>query len=179
MGFEIRMSSVIVALFGALIVSGCAAQRTGQDFTAMSRSVGSPKAGHARIVVLREKGMSDIIDLGWEVKLSGEVLRGLKTGTYVYADRPAGHHQLTSTQIGFPGETKFDITASAGRTYFFLAQPSERAKQLQAAAILGGLSGAVVGTIVTSGAKNPGPLEFSPLQESAARAAISDLRLAE
>ncbi len=145
----------------------------------MSRSVGAPKAGHARIVVFREKGYAGIVDQGWEVKLDGEVLRGLKTGTYIYTDRSAGAHQLTSTEPLFPGETKLDITVSAGRTYFFLAKPSERSQQLYAMSLAGGLTGALVGTVMTSGAKNPGPLDFFPLEDSAARAAIAELRLAE
>lgn len=171
--------SPVVPLAIALLLSGCVTERGGLDFAAMSRSVGTPKAGHARIVVFREKGYAGIVDQGWEVKLDGELLRGLKTGTYVYADRAAGHHRLTSSEPLFPGETQLAITVAAGRTYFFLAKPSERAQKLHAMTAMGGLTGLVVGAAVTSGASNPGPLDFFPLEESAARAAISDLRLAE
>ena len=44
---------------------------------------------------------------------------------------------------------------------------------------VGGLAGLAVGTAVTSGDSNPGPIDFVPLEEGAARRAIAELRLAE
>ena len=161
------------------MLSGCVTERSGADFVSMSQKVGPPKAGQARIVVFREKGYGGIGDQGWDVKLDGEPMSDLKTGTFAYADRPAGRHQLTSTMAMFPGETQHDVGAAPGRTYFFLARLSERAKTLNAMSAAGGLTGLVVASAVTSGDSNPGPLEFFPLEEGAARAAISDLRLAE
>ena len=53
-------------------------------------------------------------------------MNGLKTGTYVYADRPSGPHQLTATEAAFPGVTRRDITAQSGQTYFFVARMPPR-----------------------------------------------------
>jgi hypothetical protein len=39
--------------------------------------------------------------------------------------------------------------------------------------------GLAVGTALTSGNGNPGPIDFVPLEEGAARQAIAELRLAE
>jgi len=170
---------VVALSIVAVMLSGCVTERSGADFVSMSQKVGPPKAGQARIVVFREKGYGGIGDQGWDVKLDGEPMSDLKTGTFAYADRPAGRHQLTSTMAMFPGETQHDVGAAPGRTYFFLARLSERAKTLNAMSAAGGLTGLVVASAVTSGDSNPGPLEFFPLEEGAARAAISDLRLAE
>jgi hypothetical protein len=74
----------------------------------------------------------------------------LKTGTFLYRDRPAGRHQLSVEETGFPGVTRKDISVASGRTYFFLVRPSERSKQLQAAQVAGGLAGLAVTAIVTS-----------------------------
>jgi hypothetical protein len=68
--------------------------------------VGPPRAGQARVVVLREKSYGGIVDAAWEVQLDGAPMSGLKTGTYVFADRPAGQHQLTATEAAFPGVTR-------------------------------------------------------------------------
>jgi hypothetical protein len=163
----------------AVMMSGCVTERSGADFVSMSQKVGPPKAGQARIVVFREKGYGGIGDQGWDVKLDGEPISDLKTGTYAYADRPAGRHQLSSTMAMFPGVTQLDVGVASGRTYFFLARPSDRAKALNTMSAAGGLAGLVVASAVTSGDSNPGPLDFFPLEEGAARAAISDLRLAE
>jgi len=163
----------------AFLVSGCVTERSGLDFSAMSQKVGPPKAGQARIVVFREKAYGGLFDQGWDVKLDGEQLSDLKTGTYVYADRPAGRHQLTSTMAMFPGVTQRDITVAAGRTYFFLAKLSERAHKLTAMSAAGGLTGLVVASAMTAGDANPGPLDFFPIEETAARAALTDLRLTE
>ena len=106
-------------------------------------------------------------------------MSGLKTGTYVYADRPAGRHKLTSIMALFPGETQYEITVAAGHAYFFLVRPSTRAKTLNAMSAAGGLSGLVVGAIVTSGDSNQGPLDFFPMDDSAARQMMADIPLAE
>jgi hypothetical protein len=163
----------------ACALSGCAdTVREGLDYGALSQKVGPPKTGQARIVVFREKGYAGIADPGWDVKLDGTPLSDLKTGTYIYLDRPAGHHDLSSTAALFPGETHKDITAAAGRTYFFLAKPSDRAQKLNTMAAAGGLTGLVIGSALTSGDKNPGPLEFFPIEEGAATTMMADLRLA-
>ena len=170
---------VVVLSIVAVMISGCATERNGADFASMSRKVGPPKAGQGRVVVFREKGFAGIVDEGWDVKLDGEPMSDLKTGTYAYADRPAGRHQLSSTAALFPGVTQHDVAVAPGRTYFFLAKLSDRARSLNAASAAGGLTGLVVASAVTSGDSNPGPLDFFPMEETAARAAISDLRLAQ
>ena len=167
---------VVALCVVAFVVSGCVTERSGLDFSAMSQKVGPPKAGQARIVVFREKAYGGLFDQGWDVKLNGEQLSELKTGTYVYADRPAGRHQLTSTAAMFPGVTQHDITVVAGRTYFFLAKVSERAHKLHAMSAAGGLTGLVIGSAMTAGDANPGPLDFFPIEETAARAMLTDLR---
>jgi len=170
---------VVALLVMAVMVAGCMTERNGVEFAAMSQKIGPPKAGQARIVVFREKAYAGLIDKGWDVLLDGEQLSDLKTGTYVYADRPAGRHQLTSTAPLFPGVTQRDITVASGRTYFFLAKVSDRAQALNTATAAGGLTGFVVASAVTSGDRNPGPLDFFPLEETAARAILSDLVLAD
>ena len=43
---------------------------------------------------------------------------------------------------------------------------------------MGGLAGAVVGSVATAGSENPGPVDLLPLDEVAARTAIAELQLA-
>ena len=145
----------------------------------MTQKVGPPRAGQCRIVVLREKAFGGIVDAGWGVQIDGGPMSGLKTGTYVYADRPAGSHQLTATEAAFPGVTRRDITAESGRTYFFVAMMSERKSAILASSAGVGLLGLAVSSVITAGYSNPGPLDFFPLEETAARATIAELRLAE
>jgi hypothetical protein len=168
----------IAAAAIACVVSGCATERQGLDFAGLSQKVGPPKPGEARIVVFREKGYSGITDDGWTVKLDGQTLSDLKTGTFVYLDRSVGHHDLASTAPLFPGETHKDITVAAGRTYFFLAKPSDRSQKLNTMAAMGGLTGVVIASALTANDSNPGPLEFFPLEDSAARTMMAELRLA-
>jgi hypothetical protein len=163
----------------AVLVSGCVTERSGADYTSLSQKIGTPRAGQARIVVLREKGYAGIVDQGWDVKLDGAPMRGLKTGTFVYADRPAGPHQLSATMELFAGVTQCDVMAASGRTYFFLARPSEKAKTLNAMSAAGGIAGLVVGAAVTSNNSNQGPLDFFPLDDAAARDMMSDIRVAD
>jgi Protein of unknown function (DUF2846) len=159
----------------AVLLSGCAVERTGADFATFAQRLGPPKAGQARIVVMREKGYGGITDHAWDVKLDEAQLRELKAGTYIYADSPAAAHRLSASETLFPGETNREVRTSSGRTYFFLARLSERA----GAQAVGGLAGLMVGAAVTSNSENPGFLDFIPIEEANARAMIAELRLAE
>jgi hypothetical protein len=103
----------------------------------------------------------------------------LKPGTYVYADRPAGQHQLWASENLFPGESKRDVTTESGRTYFFLARTSDRHNAVMGMTLAGGVAGMLVGSAVTSGSNSPGPIDFVPLDEAAARTTIAELQLAE
>jgi hypothetical protein len=170
----------VVLCVAAGLLLGCASQRTGFDYAGMMQKVGPPRAGQARIVVFEEKasglGLSSSI---CEVQIDGGPIGRLKPGTYVYADRPAGRHQLLATETLFPGDTRHDLSAEPGRTYFFLARTSARHDALTGLSMMGGLAGAVVGSVATAGSDNPGPIDFLLLDETAARATISEIQLAE
>jgi hypothetical protein len=162
----------------AVLLSSCVTERTGFDYAAMVQKVGPPGAGQSRIVVLQEKGNA----LGatvCDVNLDGTPVGRLRPGAYVYADRPAGRHQLLATETMFPGESRREITTVSGRTYFFLARPSERHNAVIGMSFAGGLAGMLVASAATSGSDNPGPVDFFPLDEAAARTTIAELQLAE
>jgi hypothetical protein len=169
----------VFVLLVAALLSGCETERNGLAYSEMMQKIGPPSAGRSRIVVLREKGYAGITDEGWDVKLDGGPMADLKTGTYVYVDRPPGQHQLSATAAMFPGVSQRDISTQSGRTYFFLARPSDRSKVLGGMSAAGGVAGLLVGAALTSGNSNPGPLDFFPLEEDAARATISGLRLTQ
>jgi Protein of unknown function (DUF2846) len=171
--WRIPMLSIV-----AVLISGCVTAKNGADVASPSQKIGGPKPGQARIVVFREPAFG-LIDPGVEVKLDGQLLGDLKAGTYAYTDRPAGQHQLSCESAAFPGVTRQAITVTAGRTHFFVAKPSERARTLTMTSAVGGLAGLAVGTAMTSGDSNPGPIDFVPLEEGAARRAIAELRLME
>ena len=83
----------------------------------------------------------------------------LKTGTFLYADASSGRHELGVKVFSFPGETRQEVAASPGRTYFFNAVVSERAKKLSTAQAAGGLVGLAIVAAMTSDDKNPGPVD--------------------
>jgi hypothetical protein len=163
----------------AALLCGCETDRQGLDYSEMLRKVGPPGSGKSRIVVLREKGYAGIADPGWDVRLDGGPMADLKTGTYVYLDRPPGQHQISATAAMFPGTSQVDISTQSGRTYFFLARPSERSKVLNGMSAAGGVAGLLVGAALTSSNSNPGPLDFFPLQEDSAQTTIAELKLAQ
>jgi hypothetical protein len=45
--------------------------------------------------------------------------------------------------------------------------------------VAGGLAGMLVASAATSGSDSPGPVDFLPLDEAAARVTIAELQLAE
>jgi 6-phosphogluconate dehydrogenase (decarboxylating) len=115
------------------------------------------------------------------VETLAPLLSGLKTGTFVFVDRPHGPRQLTATEAAFPGVTKHDITVQSGQTYFFVARTSKRKNALMATAAGtgGGILGLALGTAFTSGYDNPGPIDFFPLDDAAARTTIAELKLGQ
>jgi hypothetical protein len=164
-------------VLGALLLCSCQTDRTGLDYAAMSQKVGPPKPGHGRLVMLREKSPT-LVDSDWPFELDGEPVRGLKAGTYVYLDRPAGKHKFTASEAGFPGVTEQEIAIQSGRTDFYVVRFSTR-KNTYIATASQGLLGLALTTVITAGYKNPGPLDFLVLEEGAARTTIAELRLAE
>jgi hypothetical protein len=99
----------------------------------------------------------------------------VRPGTYAYADVPAGHHDLVTTQALFPGDTKMEISAAAGRTHFFVVLNSDKSKAMASGAIVGGLTGALVMAVATSNNPNQGPVDIYPLDEPSARIALAEL----
>jgi len=170
----------LVLLVAAALLCGCeTTARSGLDYSETLRKIGPPKAGQTRIVVLREKGFSGLADAGWGFKLDGTPLSGLKTGTYVYADRPAaGPHWFVAEEPGFPGVTHVEFSARSGETLFFVARVSERKNAVIANASTG-LLGYGLTLAMTSGYKNQGPVDFLALDETAARTTIAELKLAQ
>jgi hypothetical protein len=169
---------LVAACLVAVFLSGCASERAGFEYAGVMQKVGPPRPGQSRIVVLQEKG-NGLTGTACDVKLDGGPVGTLKTGTYLYADRPAGRHQLSATETMFPGESKHDITTGAGRTYFFLARTSERHKTITGATIMGGLAGMAAASVITSGNESSGPIDFVPLDEANARTVLAELQLAE
>jgi hypothetical protein len=141
-------------------------------------SSGHQRPGRRASSCFAKRGYGGLADAGWGFTLDGAPLKGLKTGTYVYADRPAGPHQFVAEEPGFPGVTRVDFTAQSGQTLFFVARMSERKSAVIANASTG-LLGYGLTLAMTSGYKNQGPVDFLPLDETAARTTIAELRLAE
>ncbi len=169
----------VIVLIAAAALAGCASGRDGAEFASITQTLGAPKSGQARIVVMREKGFTGLVDSGYAVTIDNRPMGGeLKTGTFIYVDAAAGRHELGAKAFAFPGDTRRELVASPGRTYFFNVVMSDRAKKLSGATMVGGLAGFVVATAVTSNDENAGPIEFVPMDEAAARAAITELRLA-
>jgi hypothetical protein len=166
---------VALLLIVAGLLSGCATARTGFDYATVIQKVGPPPPGQSRIVFLNEKATANAVNC--EIAVDGKAAGDLTLGTYIYADRPAGKHQILATEALFAGETRQDIATVPGRTYFLLARPSERHRTVMASALMGGLTGALVGGVMTAGYKNPGPVDFVQLDDGAARSMLTELQL--
>ena len=115
----------VVLAIAAVLLLGCASQRTGFDYAGMMQRAGPPRPGQSRIVVLQEKrdGLS-MAFCACDVKLDGNSVGKVIVGTYLYVDRPAGRHQLLASEVLFPGETKRDITTESAAPIFSWQGPA-------------------------------------------------------
>lgn len=169
----------MLACAAAALLSGCVSDQVGTDYAAIAQKVGPPKAGQSRVVVFQEKrqGLS-MAFCACDMKLDGEPIGKVIVGSYVYADRPAGRHQLIASEALFPGDTKRDFATESGRTYYFLIRSSQRHDAVAGGGLAGGLLGMAAASVITSGSENTGPAEFFPLDEPTARTTLAELQLA-
>ena len=170
----------LVPFAAAMLLSGCVSDQAGTDYASVAQKIGPPKAGQSRIVVLQEKrkGLSMAL-CACDMKLDGEAIGKVLVGTYAYADRPAGRHQLVATELLYPGETTRDFVTAPGRTYYFLIRSSERHDAVTGGTVVFGLAGLAAASVVTAGSQNPGPAELFPLDEPTARTTLAELQLAQ
>lgn len=167
-------------LAGVLMLSGCVSDGVGTDYAAISQKFGPPKPGFSRIIVLQEqrKGLSMAI-CACDVKLDGEPIGKVAVGTYAFADRPAGRHQLVASEVMFPGDTVHTFATEPGRTYYFLVRSSERHNSVMGVSVVGGLVGGFIASAATANSDNPGPADFLALEEPTARATLAELQLVQ
>jgi hypothetical protein len=169
-----------VILVSAALLSGCVSDGVGSDYASVAQKVGPPKAGQSRVVVFQEKRKGLSVALcACQMALDGNPIGRVIVGTYVYADRPAGRHQLVASETLFPGDTKRDFTTVSGRTYYFLIRSSERHDAVTGGTVVFGLAGALVTSAATAGAENQGPAELVLLDEPTAKIALAELELAQ
>jgi hypothetical protein len=168
-------------LVAATAVIGCTGPtRTGASFDTLTQTIKAPKAGSARIVVLRDKAFPGLFDIGWQAQLDGAPMGDLKTGTFVYRDRPAGPHKLTFERPGdLFRESHQEFVAVSGRTYFFRLDLNEKGRLVAAGSQSAGLAGLLISSAMSAAADERGLFDFTLLDDTNAREAIADLRLAE
>jgi 6-phosphogluconate dehydrogenase (decarboxylating) len=164
----------------AVALAGCAGPMSGIRYADKMQKIGPPRAGQSRLVIFQEvaRGMS-LEKTADEVKIDGASFGKLPPGTYIFADLPAGRHQVTVTEPMFPGDTVRDVVLDVGRTHYFMSKASSRRNSLMAIGMAGGLAGYVVGSAITTGNDNPGPVDLLLVDEASARLAIADLQLAQ
>jgi hypothetical protein len=146
----------------------------------LTQTVKAPKAGKARVVVLRDKAFPGLFDTGWQAQLDGIALGDLKTGTFVYQDLPAGSHRLAFARPGdLSRESHHEFAAVSGHTYYFRLEMNEKGRLVMAASSQGGIAPLFIASAVAAAADERGLFDFTPLEDAAARVALADLRLAE
>ena len=155
----------------AAVLAGCATQ-SGPPLSSLA-TVGGPPKGMARIVVVRqEKGFKFALgDRAFPVKLDGESLGELATGTFAYLDRPAGSHQLSAEFWDWPGVTRRDFAAVAGRTYYFRASLNEKVNDIRAVTMISPVGGVIASAATYN--DRQGPIDLTPINESEAKQAIA------
>ena len=169
-----RAGSLPLCFLAVALIAGCVTAREGPTLT----SIAHLKAGQARIVVFRPPGNGGLIDPGWAVQLDGAPLGSIKTGTFAYADRPAGHHRLSFIGSDFPRPSLHDFNAAPGRSYVFRIELNEKGRMILAGSAGAGLAGLVVTAAIGAATDDRGTYDFIPIDEVSGREMLAELRLA-
>lgn len=168
-----------VLLLAVGLSAGCAPTRTGATLDDLNKKVGGPAGGQARIVVIRPKEMT-LIDGGWQVYLDGAVMGDLKTGTFVYRDRPAGSRKLMFARPGeFARASSRDVVAASGRTYVFRLELNGKGHLVNSSGATAGLAGLLIASAITHAADERGLYDFTLLEGEFAKQALADIHMAE
>jgi len=174
-----RFVALPIVLFAFLFMAGCAPTRTGATLDELSGKVGAPSGKQARIVVLRATDAADLFDIGWQVYLDEVSMGDLKSGTFVYRDRPAGPHKLAFARAGdLSRASTHDFDAVAGRTYVFRLEMNEKGRLVEGSGVAAGLAGMLVSSAISDASDKRGFFDFRLLEGEAARQALADIRLA-
>jgi hypothetical protein len=150
--------------------------RTGATFDSLAKN----PSGQSRIAVVRGKGFTDIFDSGWEVRLDGNPMGDLKTGTFVYRDRPAGRHLLSFQRLGdLSRASQLEVTTAPGRTYVYRLDLNEKGRMITASTTVLGLTGMFVASAVSDAQDDRGLFDFVLLDDVNAREALAEVRLSD
>jgi hypothetical protein len=107
-----RIAVVAAVLFGCVFLSACAST------TALESQTTARDAKMARLHFIRPSAIVGV-GLSPDIKINGKQIGNLAVGSYFYADRPAGHHQLLLDHEFEPGEFKMEVTARPGEDLYF------------------------------------------------------------
>jgi hypothetical protein len=172
---NILASAAIVARLAVLSVAGVVIYGSVSHAGPNSiPSAGPLKPGMARIVVIRQEKVFTNMLRDFPVKVDNEAVGGVKTGGFVYVDRPAGRHVVSIDLWDIPGVSRYEIKAAAGRTYFIEIKLKDKVAQINAAGAVLGLAGAAVAMAATN--NDPGPVNFKLLSEVEGARIVSGLR---
>ena len=171
-----RLWRLLLALAVVAACAGCAPMRSGAALDAIPPL----KPGLARVFILRERAFGGIFDTGWQAYLDETPMGDLKTGTFVYLDRPPGSHRLYFAR---PGDlfraSQQEVSLLAGRSYYYRLDMNEKGKWISSSGAVAGLTGVLVSSAISAGADERGLFDFTPLNETAAQTAMAELRLAQ
>src|SRR5262245_12004476 len=178
--FAARSWKMALVCMAAALLAGCATPaRTGPSLLMLAKNIGSPKPGHARVVVLRRHEFATLFDVGWMVHIDQAPIGDLKTGTFVYRDVPAGTHKLTFAR---PGDlfraSHQEFAATSAATYFIRLEMNEKGRMVTGAGSQG-LAGLFISSAIAAAVDERGLFDFVPLDEATAQQEIAQLRLAD
>jgi hypothetical protein len=172
----LRWGSLFCALAFVVVFVGCAPTRTGPTLDAIPPL----KPGLARVFLVRDKAFGGMFDAGWQAYLDETPMGDLKTGTFVYVDRPAGPHRLYFAEPGaLARASQQEISLLAGRSYYFRLHLNEKGEYINRNAATGGLAGGLIASAISAAADERGLFDFTPLDEGTARMVMADLHLAQ
>lgn len=162
----------------AALVTGCVTDQSGPALESLS-TMAPPTGGSARIVVMRpENGFMGAGDRSFGIKLDGESMGDLMTGTFVFRDRPAGRHQIAADLWDIPGVTHYDVNAAAGRTYYVVAKLNENVNAMYGAQIVGGLAGKFIVAAASGMGGERSAIDLTPMSEADAKRLVAGLKQA-
>jgi len=157
-----RRGALTAAVCALLLLGGCATTTTGELQTKLQT------ARQARVYFLRENSFGYAVALN--IKVNGEKVGEIATGSSFFVDREPGEYTLTVDHPLAPGRFSTRIVLRPGGVYYVEVAPRTEGMMV---GLIAGLPGQLLESAVS---ENSGQFSLVPLEEAPGRAKLTKLK---
>lgn len=163
---ERQFFSQRAAALAAFLISVCSAIGGCATTTALEPQNLARDANSARLYFVRPSAFVGVV-LSPDIKINGKPIGNVASGSYIYAERPAGKYQIVLDHQIEPGSFSYDVTLKPGEDHYFQVVQGGPPNRV----VVLGNNAYVVGV-----PSKQGPFQITPVDAQTGKALISRIK---